>query len=287
MKISNKQLTASFKTKGAELISLKKRDDQTEYIWQADPAHWGRHAPILFPFVGKLKNNRFYHAGKSYEMGQHGFARDMEFEISDHTGDELIFELSSNEQTRQHYPFDFELTIAYQLTGNKLNISYKVSNKGDDEMYFSIGGHPAFNCPMSPEEKRADYWLEFVQPQTLESHLLEGGLFSGATKTVPTKDGILPVSDTLFDDDALVFKNLSSQSVALCSKSKKWLTFHYEGFPYLGIWSKSGQSPFVCIEPWHGLADHVNHNGHLSEKEGIRKLKPSQVFKTSYSVELH
>lgn len=287
MKISNNHLKATFNVRGAEITSLTHNATGREYIWQARTKYWGRHAPVLFPFVGKLKKDQYRHEGKTYEMGQHGFARDLDFEIVEHTSDQIIFQLDADSNTLKKYPFKFELRIIYQLEGHSLRTTYEVRNKGKQVMYFSIGGHPAFDCPLNPEEFRSDYWLEFDQQETLFTHRLDGGLFTGKKEAIELDGQRLHITDHLFDKDALVFKQLNSTRVSLSSLSQKWLTFHFEGFPYLGIWSKSQESPFVCIEPWYGLADYGDHSGELSAKEGIRKLDASAIFSCHYTMEIH
>lgn len=286
MKISNKYLKATLNAKGAELASLVHIGSAREYIWQAHPKHWGRHAPVLFPFVGKLSRDRYTHEGHTYPMERHGFARDMEFDIIAHTSDQITFLLEHSSETLKKYPFRFQLRITYSLDKAALKTTYEVANRGKATMYFSIGGHPAFNCPMSPDESRSEYWLEFSQQEPLDAHLLDGDLFSGKTETMPVQNRRLAISDQMFDNDALVFKNLASESITLASPKQAWLTFHFEGYPYLGIWSKGRESPFVCIEPWHGLADSQQHNGQLAGKEGIKALGPSEVFSCSYTIEV-
>ena len=285
MKIANKNITASFKIKGAELTSLTKGGQ--EYIWQANPKHWGRHAPVLFPFVGKLKKDQFKYQGQSFSLGQHGFARDMEFEIVSHDSDVVSFKLDSNPDTLKVYPFRFSLVITYELIGSSLKTSYSVTNNGKDAMWFSIGGHPAFNCPMSKEENRADYWLEFEYAENLEAHLIDGGLISDQKEKIDLLENKLPIRTDLFDKDALVIKDFKSRFITLASSRGRWLTFHLAGFPYLGIWSKNQESPFVCIEPWYGHADNIDHNQELTAKEGIMSLKQKETFGCHYIVELH
>ncbi len=285
MKIANQHLAASFKTKGAEMTSLIKGD--CEYLWQANPKHWGRHAPVLFPVVGKLKKDLYTIDGVEYPMNQHGFARDMEFEIEEHNSDSITFILKSDSETLKVYPFKFELRITYELIGSSVKVNYSVVDTGKGPMLFSIGAHPAFNCPMTSEENRSDYWLQFEYAENLETHLLDGGLFSGNREKVNLSDNKLLIKDTLFDKDALVLKQFKSERVHLYSPKGKWLTFHLAGFPYLGIWSKSKESPFVCIEPWFGLADRADHNQKLIDKEGIIILKPQEKFSCAYTIELH
>ena len=282
--IENEQLVAQVKAQGAELCSLKSQ--KYEYIWQADPQHWARHTPVLFPIVGKLKENSFVHEGKKYELSQHGFARDMVFEKYTHTKNQIWFVLKTTPETSQKYPFDFCLKIGYELIENQLITHYLVENTSTQKMYFSIGGHPAYRCPFYEKTQRNEYHLEFERKENAEKHLLEGSFFSGKTEKCLENTAILPLSDTIFDNDALVFKNLASKKVSLYHQNKQVWSFHFPNFPYLGIWSKSQDSPFVCIEPWFGLADSVDANGEISQKEGIIALNPRQIFKCSYTLEI-
>lgn len=286
MLIENEYLSARFSTKGAELTSLRANTTQQEYIWQADPAHWARHAPILFPIVGKLKNDTYTYLGKSYKLPQHGFARDMQFEVKESTSASILFLLKSSKETLENYPFEFELRVGYHLIDHSIKTTYTVTNSGKDQMHFSIGAHPAFNCPMTSEETRSDYKLIFNKDDSQETFIIQNGLFSGATK--PILEGTeIAITDALFDDDALVFKGLKATNVTLISPSKKWLKFHYQGFPYLGIWSKSQKSPFICIEPWYGLADNENHTRDFTLKEGIQVLEAGKSFTCDYKVEIY
>ncbi len=285
MKIQSSLLTASFKSKGGELVSLKDNRG-VEYIWAGNPEYWNRHTPVLFPIVGRLKDDQFTYQEKAYTLNQHGFARDSEFVTKRVNQDEICFTLRSNYLTKEKFPFEFELKINHRLEENKLTTTYEVLNTQADPMHFSIGGHPAFSCPMAKEGHRSDYFLRFDKEEKAYAHLNEGGLFTG--ETLLTFQGTdLPITDHLFDHDALVFKHLRSSSVTLMRNSKSFLSLHFEGFPYLGIWSKSRQSPFICIEPWYGLADSQNASGDLSKKEGIQSLESGQTFSCSYTIEIH
>lgn len=286
MEISNKYLTAKFKKSGAELFSLQY--EGLEYLWQGDPYFWSRHAPVLFPFVGRLKDNCYSYDGNTYEMGQHGFARNMDFKVMNKKKSEIAFELTANDETRSVYPFDFRLMIVYRLIDKTLTTHYAVTNQGATEMFFSIGGHPGFCCPFTEDEVRSDYWLQFEMEEPLLTHRLNSkGLFSGERETIYLQENKLYIDHSLFDKDALIFKDLKSTSVSLVSEMKNWLTFTFKGFPYLGLWSKNKESPFVCIEPWFGLADHASHNGNIRDKEGIRVLAPSETFQCHYFIEIH
>lgn len=288
IQLSNDKLKASFHTKGAELCSLKEHTG-LEYIWQADPAIWGRHAPILFPIVGKVNNNTYRVDGKEYQLSQHGFARDREFEIIQLENDLVIFQLQADAQSLAVYPYQFELQIQYQLLDKTLQVSYLVKNKDQKAIYFSIGAHPGFTCPLRAGEQRTDYSLLFSKAETSERHLLENGVFNGKTSGVfQNENENVPLTSTIFDEDALVFKDLKSEAISIAdAQGNQKVTVHFEGFPYMGIWSKSQTSPFVCIEPWCGIADSIDFKGDLSEKEGIEQLAVGETFKVSYSVEVH
>lgn len=286
MQIENHFLEATIDPKGAELHSLILKSRQHEYIWEADSTHWGRHAPVLFPFVGKVKGGVYEFQGKTYPMDKHGFARDAVFEEITRTDSSVTFRLESGEENRAKYPFSFQLDISYRLEDQSLVNEYIVRNVGTGVMPFSIGAHPAFKCPQDPSEKRSEYRLVFNREEDIDTHLLnEEGFFNGETRKA-LKGNSLPISDELFDDDALVFKSLNSTNVVLESGDNRWLKFHYQGFPYLGIWSMSRESPFVCIEPWFGLADHANHDGDIEKKEGVRFINPGESFVCDYRVEV-
>jgi len=278
--ISNSNLTAQINSLGAELFSLKNSKNK-EYIWEGNPAFWGKHSPILFPIVGTLKNNSYHYNGIEYNLSRHGFAREMEFELIEKTENSVTFSLISSEETRKVYPFDFELQIIYSLDKSSLNIEYKVINKGKSQMPFSIGAHPAFSLPGNFE----NYSLEFEQDEPLEYHLLENDLISDKTKKLEVKNKILHLNYQLFENDALVFKSLQSKSLTILENSNPVLRVDFKDFPSLGIWTKSN-APFLCIEPWFGYSDTEENFGNLFEKEGITILDCNEVFKSKFSIEI-
>lgn len=285
--IENDLLSASVNFKGAELSSLKKKSSSTEYIWQADPAHWARHAPILFPIVGRLRNDEYVINKKRYSLTQHGFARDMEFEVVEHEKDMAVFQLKSTLDTRLAYPFKFLLIVSFQLHNNDLTISYEVVNKSGDAMYFSIGGHPAFNCPVFPGTKKTEYSLEFDEKETAFTQRLEDGLRTNDQEKILENERKIPITESLFDHDALIFDQLKSKKISLVHDGDTLIELQFEGFPYLGIWSKSAEAPFVCIEPWFGVADRVDHDYDFTKKEGILSLEPKSCFTCSYLIKVH
>lgn len=284
--IENGQLVAKISEKGAELTSLISKDTGLEYIWQADPEYWNRHAPILFPFVGRLKDNQYRYQGKTYAMGQHGFARDMDFTLVEQSEDTAVFSLKSSEKTRENYPFDFELFVTYELGGDGLRIRNKVINSGDNEMIFAIGGHPAFRVPLEDGFKFSDYYLAFSPQKSRIKMPLNGPFVDLDQKTLGQTNTNLHLTRKLFQNDALIFETIGANSFSIRNEdSEHSITLHYSDIPYVGFWSPyEKEAPFVCIEPWHGFADPVNTTGDLEDKPGMNRLQPREVFETNYAI---
>ena len=284
--IENDFLHISVKASGAELLSIKNKNNGLEYLWQGNPEFWGRRAPVLFPIVGKLKNNTFKAEGKSFQLPQHGFARDSYFERIKSGSSCLVYSLKSNPETLKSYPYKFELKISYTLLRNKIEVKYEVLNTDNKKIWFSIGGHPAFNCPLEPKEKFNNYFLEFDKKENVEIHLLTDGLLNGQTQPLLKNDNKIELNEKVFSQDALIFKGLKSSSVNLKSKSSSAsVVFDFKDFPYLGIWSKPG--PFVCIEPWYGHTDPIDFDGELKDKPGILSLEAGQGFSCVYGIEIN
>ena len=277
--ISNSQLTATINTLGAELISLVKNNKN--YIWKIDETYWNKTSPVLFPIVGRLKNDSYSFNGEKYQLPRHGFARNIEFSFDKKSDSQVIFELNETEETKAIYPFSFKLLMAYTLMDNELVIEYFVRNQSDEVLPFSIGAHPAFAI----SDKFENYSLEFNAVDTFETHHLENESFIGKTTLVDAKNNTINLNYALFEKDALVFKQLNSNEVTLKNKDKAILKVNYDHFPYLGIWTKQN-APFLCIEPWCGLADGLNHNGNLEEKEGINHLPAGEDFLRAIRIEV-
>ena len=273
---------------GAEIHSFVLKETGYEYIWQADPQYWKRHAPVLFPFVGKLKNGQYEYNGSVYNMSGHGFARDSEFALTAQTDNSLTYELKYNEQTLAIYPFKFKLTITYTLEHTSVTVGWKVENlDAHGEMFFSIGAHPAFNCPIG-SDRFDDHEVEFEQTEQspLKSYKLNSaGLFDGSSTPINLVYGkVLPLKHELFMEDVLAFKHLFSESVKLKNPlNGHFVKVDFKGFPYLGIWTKPVRAPFVCIEPWYGIADTVQKR-ELPVKEGIQHLDGKGKFEASYTI---
>lgn len=284
--IENESLVARFKAGGGELTSLKGKETGIEYLWQADPAFWGRHAPVLFPIVGSLKDNQYRYQGQSYTMSQHGFARDQEFTLVEQTATSLSLKLTSSAVTKEVYPFDFELILHYNLEENKLICGYQVTNLGTSEMYFSIGAHPAFNVPIDGAGTFEDYFLNFAPRKSRLKLPLKGKLIDEELKTLGQTNTDIALSRELFQKDALIFETVEANSYTIKSeKTVHSVTVNYDNFPYVGIWSPYPQeAPFVCIEPWAGLADTVEATGNLEEKLGINQLASQASYRNAYEI---
>jgi galactose mutarotase-like enzyme len=284
--LENDLIRITVNPKGAELTTLYDKTTGTEYMWSGDAAFWGKHSPVLFPIVGTLKDDSYFYEGKKYELRRHGFARDMTFIASKEQKDQLTFTLVSDENTLQRFPFLFRFEISYQLQNKKLSVSYRIFNTGETHLYFSVGGHPAFKIPIDNRTEYHDYYLKFEEEENAGRWPIskDGLIESEPTPLLHGKK--LPLTKSLFQKDALVFKQLKSSSLQLKStKTGKGFQFNFPGFPYLGIWAAK-EADFVCIEPWCGIADDVNTDQDLTKKEGINNLAPTGVFARKWSVEI-
>lgn len=287
--LNNHIIQARISEMGAELCSLKFIDDPTEYIWNADPKVWARHAPILFPIVGKVVDGTYSVDNIEYSLGQHGFARDMEFVVVEHSAEKVSLELMWNADSLKLYPYHFALYVTYTLVESGIKVDYEVVNKDLKDIYFSIGAHPGFNCPLTANETFEDYYFEFEKKETAMIYqLTENGLFKRELSSCLDQQSTIDINKDLFKNDALVFQNLLSNKISLRSKnSKRSVSMDFEGFPFLGLWSKPTGAPFVCIEPWFGHADFYDFNSDFSEKEDNQRLAMGKSFKCSYRIDIY
>jgi galactose mutarotase-like enzyme len=278
--ISNSNLTAVINALGAELISLKNSINR-EYIWEGNPEFWGKHSPVLFPIVGCLKENQYSYNGTKYSLFRHGFANSMEFNIIEKSAESVVFSVTNNQETLDNYPFKFELQISYTLIKSSLKIGYKVINTNEFEMPFSIGAHPAFALP----NEFNSYALKFEKSEELVCFQLENDLISNKTVSLPIEENCLPLSYSLFENDALIFKELESKAIIITENNVPFLKIKFDDFPSLGIWTKQ-KAPYICLEPWFGYADTITNSGELSEKEGIQIIGINEQFQSEYSIEI-
>ena len=288
--IENTKLKIEVKRTGAELCEIKSTKYKTDFLWNANPDIWGSYAPNLFPIIGALKENSYSYENEKYSLPKHGFIRNNEhIKLKEQTKNSLTFGLSYSEDSLKIYPFKFELSITYILKDNFIDVIHNVKNLDEKTIYFSIGGHPAFKCPVFDSENYDDYTLEFEHPENSKTHLInmENGLISSDTEKIFNNSKTLKLTHDLFNKDALIFKDLKSKKVTLKSNSHgEILTVNYHDFDYLGIWAKPNGN-YVCIEPWLGIADNETTNQNIKEKEGILKLAPNKSFKATYTIEIH
>ncbi len=286
--IENDFLAVSVQRTGAELSSIYHKSLYLEYLWSGDPAFWAKKSPVLFPIVGALKENSYEFEGKTYELGRHGFARELDFGIKELSPHEVVLTLTSDERTLAKFPFSFTFDIQYTLNQDCLSVTYHVQNTGKPFMYFSVGGHPAFKVPLAAGTNYEDYYLEFAETENAGRWpIAKDGLIESSPIPLLENTKTLPLSKDLFSRDALVFKNFSSTGVSLKSnKTSHGFEFNFSGFPYLGIWAAGG-ADFVCIEPWCGIADSVNSNRQLANKEGINKLGAGEIFSRTWTVKFY
>lgn len=283
--ISNEKITIQADSMGAELKSLKDVATGREYMWNADPKYWKRTSPILFPLVGGLKGGVYRLGDREYPMGQHGFARDMEMKLKSQVAHEIWFTLESDEETLQKYPYPFLLELGYELRDKTVIVKWNVKNTGKERMYFSIGGHPAFLCPVEEGTKQTDYSIRLDAKEHVTVSTLRDGLLSGEKVDYKLDNGMIPVAEHLFDGDALVIENDQAHSAALVKPDGEvYLTVTFDA-PLFGIWSPpKKQAPFICIEPWYGRCDRADYAGDWENREWGQCLEAGETFMAQYRI---
>lgn len=298
--LTNGLLTIAVEEHGAELSSL--RCGNREYLWQADPAFWKRHSPVLFPIVGAVWGGAFRTGGVEYPMGQHGLARDLDFRLIRQSADEVQYELLSTSDTLQRYPYPFRLVIGYRLDGHRVRVSWQVENPGTAPLSFQIGAHPAFYWPMltdaqiaegvpamlSPladSDQRGFFRLTADQSRLPLSVITQGGCVGAAGEVQLDAEGYLPLDVHTFDRDALILEDSHVSRVTICRQDRTpYLTLEFSS-PLVGLWSPPGKrAPFVCIEPWYGRTDAVGYDGTYEDKPWMQHLAPGQTFAAYYDI---
>lgn len=285
--IENDQLLVQIHEKGAEVREVLDKKSGRHYMWSGDPAYWGRVSPVLFPIVGRLMNDQYKMDDQTFELTQHGFLRDVNFDLYEETAHTVAFQYESRGRHVKQYPYEFTARIRYELLENGLKISWEIDHDGDDTMYFSIGGHPAFRVPLVEGEQAADYSLTLT-PST--EHLpvqyeLRNSLVREKGKGIEIEP--IQLRPELFQQDAMIFSHINR--VSLTSRAGHGVEVDLTGFPFVGIWSpydqeKGTMAPFVCIEPWYGIADMEGTNGQYKEKFGIQTLEKNETFHAAYTV---
>lgn len=284
MYLENEDLRVSFSLQASEWTSFYDKKRQIEYAHQSDE-HWAGRNPTLFPIVGKLNQETYQLKGKSYHLGNHGFARHSEFKLSSQTQKSLTLVLTDNEETKKNYPFTFHLTNTYTLEDKSMKVVTSVFNPGKHNLPFSVGAHPAFVCPLLKGEQFSDYYLEWEKtekPRRLLMNPIDSS-FKRERVDLPASKTI-PLNYDLFAQDAVVLENLHSQFVYL-KGPQVGLKFSFSRCPWFGIWTKPGAN-FLCLEPWHGHGDFADYQGEFSEREGMISLPPGVSFEFSYQIEI-
>ncbi len=287
--IENSELKVGINHTGAELCSIVSKKTRREYMWEGNEEIWGSTAPVLFPIIGSLKDNKYLYSGMEYYLPKHGFIRhnnQLKADVSQRNT--LEFTYKFNDETLKMYPFKFEFSVLYKLEENRIRVIHNVRNTGNEHMLFSLGGHPAFKCPFLDGERLTDYYIEFEEKENAPTWVLNAqGLLTNKTKKVLDNARKLPLTNNIFDEDALIFKNLKSRKVRLKSMlNAAEVVVRFHDFEYLGLWSKPG-APFVCIEPWLGVTDNELTEHNFEQKEGVVSLAGNTDFCAEFSIEIH
>ena len=285
--LENELLRVEIDSFGAELKSVKNKATNQEYMWQADPQYWGRTSPVLFPFVGSLKNKCYTYEGNTYAMGQHGFARDMEHTLVSKSETAIYFELTHNEDTLAKYPFAFTLNLGYELVGNELKVIWEVTNPSEDKtLHFSIGAHPAFNCPLYGEENKAGYKFFFAGVDEIHHHgHTDAGLSIEEDVVLPLENHRAIMTPEFFDGSTYIIEQPPTNEIGVEDPNgNRFITVLFN-MPIVALWSPPGKNaPFLCIEPWFGRCDADDFEGTLEERAFNNKLEAGAKFETAYTI---
>ena len=284
--LKNEVLTAAIDEKGAQLCSVKGADG-TEYIWQADPKVWGRHAPLLFPVIGRLKDSRYTLEGKTYTIGAHGFARDAMFEVAEQSETSVSLRITDTPETLEKWPFRFALTVTFTLEGNTLRKTCKVDNRDDRTMYYEIGSHDGFNAPNCPGETMSDWAIRIPGVEVLEPYGMDESFMMTpkGERKIDLEGGRIPLKPMTYGLDTIVLSDLPVRKAQLVDGAgKARVTMEFEDYDYLALWTMDlpMDTNYVCIEPWTTMPDAVFVGRDLSEKAGIRTLEPGQSEERTY-----
>ncbi len=277
--LENNCLSVQISDEGAELMSIIRKSDGREYLWCGDAVYWGRRAPVLFPFVGSLQKKQYLWNGKSYPMGQHGFARDQKFDRAAQGENFVRYRLCSNEETWKRYPFSFQLDILYTLKDNAITVTWEITNPADEPLYYSIGAHPAFYAPMK------EGYLGFDKGGIRYRLIGPGGLMEETQYDLEMEGCYAKLYPELFDRDALIIEGDQAHRVWIADRNRRPIVTLAFDAPLFGIWSPAGKNaPFLCIEPWYGRCDRIDFAGSLEEREWGQTLAPKASRRISYEI---
>ena len=285
--IQNQALTAVIDEVGAQLMSITAADG-AEYLWNGDSAYWSGRAPNLFPYVGRLTNDRYTYGGREYQMTRHGFAKSARFTPEDRTGDRVTLRVTATEETRKVYPFDFSFAVTYALAGSTLSITYTVENRDGRTLHFGLGGHPGFRVPLEAGRSFEDYRLTFSQPcQPSQVLLSDAYMISGQEAPYPLENGTdLPLRHSLFDRDAIILKNFHRTLTLWAGEGSRGLRLSIPQMRYLGIWHMpKTDAPFVCLEPWLSLPSRQDIIEDLAQQNDLTALEPGKTYENTWSIQ--
>lgn len=288
--LQNDYLSVQVTSLGAELQSIKSTKTNTEYLWQGNPEFWGGRATVIFPFCGRLFEEKYTYQGKVYQMGLHGLLRKREYELKEQTEDKISFVYKSNEETKISYPFDFEFTVTYTLTKNSVRTEFNVNNLSDTVLPFSVGGHPGFNVPFVDGENFEDYYVEFSNKTEFDYILFtENKLCSGNTAKIKTDNGKIWLRHDLFDNDAIFMEDVKNQATLKSIKNNRSVKVTYDDMTHIGLWhTPFAKAPFVCIEPWHGSPgiDNKMEDFNTTKKDMIQ-LESGKNYVIGFDIEIN
>ena len=285
--LENENLRVKISSLGAELQSIRRPATDTEYLWQGDPAYWGRRASNLFPVCGRLAGGGYTYGGQRYEMGSHGFARNKEWTVLRQKADTLTLQLLPDEDTLAAYPFRFGMEMTYTLTGDSLSVTTVVRNEDHKTMPFAIGGHPGFNVPLTEGERFEDYYIEFDQPcQPLAFALAENCFFTGEMKPLPLEDAQrLPLRHSLFDGDAIFLRDAAPGVALRSTTGDRGVHLSYPDAPYVGLWhNPKTDAPFVCLEPWVSLPARDSIVEDFAQKGDLIRLEAGELYDHTWTI---
>lgn len=289
-RIESEKLAVEISDLGAELMSIKGKKTNTEYLWQGNPEIWGDRALVLFPICGRVYQGKYTWQGKTYEMGLHGFARHSIFTVEKHDDNLIVFSLKASNQTKEQYPFEFTFKVSYEVVGDEIWVNYDVNNDKEEVLPFACGGHPGFNVPFLQGERFEDYYIEFSQAKDNVTRIVTSpkGFYLGIDNPYTLKDGkIIELKHELFDPEAIFLTGVSN-SVSIKSKvNDRKITVSYDDVTHVGFWHMpKTQASYVCIEPWHGIPSFEGKVDDFSTKNEMIKLEKGGSYNMHYEIKI-
>lgn len=283
--LENDILKVEMDSFGAEIKSIIRKDNNREYLWYGNPKVWGRTSPVLFPIVGTCRNNEYKYNNTTYHLESHGFARDNEHTMVEQTEDEIWFELRETPETLKKFPFNFILRIGYKLVNDTVKVMWKVENTSEDKMYFQIGAHPAFLCPVHGEKNKKGYTLCFDTNSNIKHHGNKKGVAVHEDLTLELTNGKVEITEDFFDRSTFMIEDKQASMVAIEDPSgTRFVEVRFDA-PLFAIWSPENKNaPFFCIEPWFGRSDYDDFEGDISEREFIQCLEKNDIFDAGYEM---